>query len=737
MRTHLLSVYVLGALILTLGLGQAITEEADVGSPTRRPSIPQQPAQVATTTYNVELVSMYGGRPFADLAVQGNYAYVRKGSGIIVLDISNPDQVTPLGAIPMPGGWDSFLSAMYAFGDYLYLFMPASGIHIVDVSNPMIPREVGVYRTNVWSLYVLDNLAIGGWGGCPTPTPPPSPPFPPYPWQADCYGGVRVIDVSDPSRPAIIGELNYEHPTEVLYATREYAYVTADGKLRVIDISDPRTPVEVGSHDVPRVDRSFFAGSRAYLAGPDGLRIFDISQPAAPAEIGRYDEPITGDIFASGSYTYVGIPVEEDGKWATGHIRVLDVADPTAPVEVGAYSIAEWPGTFVGSAERLYVLSKDILRVLDISNPALPVESGTYFNPIWDRTCCPGGPSGLRVDDHRAYVLADYIDYRPYPQGAPVVTRTLRVIDVSDPRQPVELATYDQPTASLPLRDFSVSGNHAFVLEDDSNLRIIDVSDPTAPEEISTIQVSALNLHVAGQYAYVTGDGAMRIIDVSDPAAPVVVGSYLTAGWVGDVYAAGNYAYLTDTLQGYIGPDGQHAAFRVIDVSDPSAPVEVGAFGLPAYPDEIYVANNYAYVLAGGRLDPQEARGIWIADVSNPTSPAVAGFYESRDARDFVVADQFMFLVEWSGGSSDTYRLSVLDISTPTRPIAVGTFDIPTPSDISATDNCIYLAAQELVTFHLVPSAPGTAGFTALSGTPYTSFLPLIMYNDPGPGICG
>ncbi len=121
--------------------------------------------------------------------------------------------------------------------------------------------------------------------------------------------------------------------------------------------------------------------------------------------------------------------------------------------------------------------------------------------------------------------------------------------------------------------------------------------------------------------------------------------------------------------------------------------------------------------------------------MSNPTSPAIVSFYESQDARDFFVANKLAFLVEWDGASTESH-ISMLDISVPTQPIAVGTFDIPNPTDISATDNCIYLATQELLTFHLVPSTAGTAGGTALGGIPYTSFLPLITKNDPGPGIC-
>jgi hypothetical protein len=726
MRTYLTSVYVLGALILTLGLGQAITEETDVGGPTWRSSIPQQSMQVATTTYNVELLSLIGGAPFGDVEVQGNYAYVSKGSWLIVLDISDPADPVRIGELRMP---HNPIRNIYAIGQYLYV-----DSWIVDVTDPSEPYEVDRFLGPIGP--VVGNYMYAGWRRCKEP--------PSDFCVAGFTGGLEIRDVSDPVDPVVVGELKYEnHGLDLVYVAGNHAYaIDHANNLRVIDVSDPARPMEVGYLEMPDslnvVNDLLVAGSYAYVtAGARGIYIIDVSDPTTPEAVTTYDMTNARHIYIIGPYAYVSDPRQEDEAWVTGNIRILDVSDPNVPREVGSYSVSEWPGTFVVEGNRLYALSDDTLRVLDSSDPPFPVELGTYFNPAWYPSWGMSGdqPTRLHADGQHAYVLTSYTDYRPYPQDAPVQVVKLRIYDISNPRMPMKLGSYDLPSSYV--RDFYVSDDYAFVIQDDSRLQIIDVSDLADPKEVGAIQVPALNIHVAGQYAYVTGDGAMRIIDVSDPAAPVVVGSYFTAGWVGDVYAAANYAYLTDTLEGYTGPDGKHAAFRVIDVSDPSEPVAVGAFGLPAYPEKVYVSGNYAYVLAGRRLDQEEARGIWVADVSNPISPTVVGFYESRDARDLFVADKFAFLVEWSGLSTDSHRLLVLDISVPTRPIAVGAFDIPSPGDISVTDNCIYLAAKELVTFHLVPSAPGTAGFTALGGIPHTSFLPLIMKNDPGPGICG
>ena len=72
---------------------------------------------------------------------------------------------------------------------------------------------------------------------------------------------------------------------------------------------------------------------------------------------------------------------------------------------------------------------------------------------------------------------------------------------------------------------------------------------------------------VSGSYAYVADDDAgLRVIDVSTPASPTEVGFFDTPGNALDVAVSGTYAYVAD----------RDAGLRVIDVSTPSNPIEVG-----------------------------------------------------------------------------------------------------------------------------------------------------------------
>ena len=48
------------------------------------------------------------------------------------------------------------------------------------------------------------------------------------------------------------------------------------------------------------------------------------------------------------------------------------------------------------------------------------------------------------------------------------------------------------------------------------------------------------------------GDGGLRVVDVSDPATPREVGYYDTQGWAQEVTLAGDDIYLADDLGGLL-----------------------------------------------------------------------------------------------------------------------------------------------------------------------------------------
>jgi len=314
-------------------------------------------------------------------------------------------------------------SDVYVAGDYAYLV--DGDLHVIDVSDPATPAEVGAYVTpgSIRAVHVTGPYAyladVGVWSD-----------------SCGCYvdGGLRVIDVSDPATPAEVGV--WPGIVGSVYVVGRYAYVAAGG-LRVVDVSDPTAPVEVGAVSVPGGGGGIYvAGRYAYVASEEyGLGVVDISDPTAPRQVGAY---------------LGGVP--------TGTIPNIHVAGRYAYMTVG----------FLG------------LRVIDVSDPAAPREVGAYATPPHGR----GYANSVQVVGNYAYVTSDYFGHPAGFHTAMAPERVvLQVIDVSDPAAPVEIATYATSGSAF---DVHVVGEYAYLAYDWARrvggliiLRLTGVSEPT------------------------------------------------------------------------------------------------------------------------------------------------------------------------------------------------------------------------------------------------------------------
>jgi len=126
----------------------------------------------------------------------------------------------------------------------------------------------------------------------------------------------------------------------------------------------------------------------------------------------------------------------------------------------------------------------------------------------------------------------------------------------------------------------------------------------------------------------------LRVIDVSNPEDPSEVGFYDTPGNAQGVAVTGDYAYVADACEG----------LRVVDVSDPEDPSEVGFYDTPAVALDVTVAGGYAYV-----ADRWE--GLRVVDVSDPENPSGVGLYDTPgDTWRVAVAGFNTYVADWGGG---------------------------------------------------------------------------------------
>lgn len=329
-----------------------------------------------------------------DIHVSDKYLYVLAISGLHILDITDPINLTELGFCLPDTIADE--SALYVSGDYAYIADSWMGLLIVDIRDPTSPVKVGFFDTPGWvhEVFVSGNHAFVA------------------------NGDFSVVDVSDPSDPVTVSSIEklddrLDHGDAIgVWVSNTYAYVVGyKGRLSIIDVSDPLNPEVLGGVNTPD-DASgggvHVSDNYAYVAGEyGGLRIIDVIDPTKPVDVGSIYTPGNAyDVFVSGSYAYVA-------DFEASSLHVIDVSIPFNPIEVGSINTP-------GNAMRIQV-SKNYayvgcwggsLQVVDISDPSNPVEVATCEtgSNIW----------GICVSDDYAYLAnADLVH-----------------IDVSDPSNP-------------------------------------------------------------------------------------------------------------------------------------------------------------------------------------------------------------------------------------------------------------------------------------------------------------
>ena len=307
--------------------------------------------------------------------------------------------------------------------------------------------------------------------------------------------GTSVVDVSDPRRPKVVAQLEtpvgtHSHKVQVvgdvLLVNYERSMFEPDapnwqGGLKVFDISTPSQPREIAFLDMPGkgVHRmTYWEPPFAYMSGSDEgfidqfLVIVDLSDPARPCEVGRWWFP--GQNTAGGE-TPTWTPTQAHGAgggakryalhhplirgdraycgWWDAGLVILDIADKRQPklvshLEFGAdvstatHTALPLPGrdVLVVTDEQLANDCKGMqtrVRVVDIANELHPRVVSEFPVPEGD-FCSRGGRFGPHnLHEMRPGSLSD-----PNTVYVTWFNAGLRVVDVSDPQQPKEVAYF-------------------------------------------------------------------------------------------------------------------------------------------------------------------------------------------------------------------------------------------------------------------------------------------------------
>lgn len=225
-----------------------------------------------------------------------------------------------------------------------------------------------------------------------------------------------------------------------------------------------------------------------------------------------------------------------------------------------------------------------------------------------------------------------------------------------------------------PTQGIAVQGNYAYIGVG-TRLVILSITDPDQPTEVGKTKVFSdyvRGVAVQGSYAYVSaGTAGLRVIDITNPSSPSEVGSWTSPGFAENAAVQDNVVYLADGSYG----------LRLIDVTHPTQPVEIGRAFDMNYAFDVAVDHRYAYLAAAGA-------GLLIVDISNPYLPVELGAWDSPGyALGVALSGNRVFLADgWEG-------LQVINASDPLHPALIGSLTTPGQAfDVAVAGSVAYIA---------------------------------------------
>src|SRR6266511_361331 len=370
------------------------------------------------------------------------------------------------------------------------------------------------------------------------------------------------------------------------------------------------------------------------------------------------DRGFNGDVFVHEGFAYVGrwgfFDPQHPQFCPAGGVAVIDATNPASPhqvanlevpgashEDVAVYTAVYGPlaGHDIAAVGLQYCATartdpaaagKRGLGLWDVTVPATPI-----LLAVFDTGCCTRGFHELEVGDRadlgRTFVYASLPYAERAEPGSPTGVRDQQgrgeawIVDVTDPVHPALVSTFGikkdlglNPAAGQGCfaisfghgMDPSEDGKTLFVSYWDAGFFALDISNPSRPRVLgrftypadadgdahSTSYDDARQLLFAADEDFckngpgtVPGWGYLRVIDESNPRAPVQIGEFHTPNSYGQADpGAGDYVIHNPLVVGtdvYLSwySDG----VRVVDTSDPRNPRELAYFVPPAGKDPI------------------------------------------------------------------------------------------------------------------------------------------------------
>jgi len=527
----------------------------------------------------------------------------------------------------------------------------------------------------------------------------------------------EIIDLSDVGNPLLISSISFPAPISAFLLYNQYAIIAdSDSGIFIYDLSDLGEPVEIISSHIAipssclAINDSILFSCREYW----GIYAFDISNIATPIQIGYFTWGSTGKTITVYDNKLYFPSYYPDGIYVLGATtsNLLEELGFLYTMDIGAIKVilrdsiaycGGWQGLItanVKQSDSMYVISvydsASYIYDMSINDNYLFLASGQNGLKILNI-----GNSESLFEVGGLSIKEGYIAKGIFLQGNYVYLANdvggMQILETQDNNNINIVSEYSRGFQNrCGIGGVYVDGNNVYLSDFVGYLHVVTVNDFNEISLKSSIKVGSFNsfVFVENNVAYVPSEDSLFIIDVSNPDSMSVISILSGLGLAWGVYVRGDYAYITDELDGFyivdmseldnpqiislypaehgmstayfIGDTAYIAAdetgLLILDVSDPSNPVQIGSVDTESNAWGIWVSGNYAYIA-------DNADGLVIIDVSEPTSPQIINVYDSGYyAWGVQVVGNYAFVANNGTG------LEIVDVSDPYNPTEYGRF---------------------------------------------------------------
>ncbi|RKU28699.1 hypothetical protein C6497_08030 [Candidatus Poribacteria bacterium] len=485
---------------------------------------------------------------YQDITIVNGFAFTTSKWGLEVFSLGK--DLTKISEIETPGSAGSIASD----GENVFIADGKSGIHLIDVSKPQLPRILKTIKGFQDASYIY--IANGNL------------------YALDTIRGLLVYRLND------IYNLENPHPKRTFIPTGIPLSVSTKGED--VYLSDNAvgvyilTPDPLGGFNVkgtyPRAVLDFEMSDDNILLISNNLHIINVDVPAEPKPITTLNTPgLASSIYRTQDFLYL--------TDIHAGFHIVNIRNPfkpelitSHPTNGSANSLSLWK---TDTSEEYVYIADGLggIQTFEITDPYSP-KWLTHYDAggiVYDlditnnesRIAIANGKAGLKVmelsDPYTGSVIQDLPSNHELGTLCVTLTEDLAFTGFEDGMEVVDITSGDilvRINTKHPVSEIELIGDYAYLCA--GSLIVVDISNIELSRIVSNrnLNGSVYKIDHNNTHAYIAAlEGGVHILDISNPSLPRPIHHFQTEGAATNVTLSDDFIYILDTHLGVIKLD--------------------------------------------------------------------------------------------------------------------------------------------------------------------------------------